>query len=393
MKSRQLIIVGVGTLILAGAFFASGILGGMKESPQMQRPPEVKKYVKTQPVKYSEIPTEVVAFGRVRTAESLDLIAEVSGRMFSGNVSLKEGQTFNKGVLLYQIDDTEARLNLQSQKSNFLKDLAAILPDLKVDFSDNYEKWSTYFNSIDLNKSLPELPEYKSSKEKTFLATKNIFSTYYSIKSAEANLRKYKFYAPFDGTISSINLQAGSFVNPGNNIGKILRSDKLEIKVDVPADQIHWIEKGAPASISAENGVAWTGVITRIGEFVNQTTQSIDVHIAVQTKEDRLYDGQYLEAKIPGKIVKNGMLIPRNAIFNGNEVFVLQDSLLKVKEINIHKTNAETAIFSGLAQDADLVVEPLINAHNNMKAFKLEEKGEINLEEKSTAASAKMVSN
>lgn len=392
MKLRQVIIVAIGLFILIGSFFLSGILGSMKEPPKVEPPVEVKKYVKTEPVSYKPIQTEIVAFGRVRTAESLDMIAEVSGRMSAGAVPLKEGQSFNKGTLLYKIDDTETRLNLQSQKSTFLKDLAAILPDLKMDFSDNYSAWESYFSSINLNEPLPALPEYKSNKEKTFLATKNIFSSFYSIKSAEANLRKYRFYAPFSGTISVVNLQSGSFVNPGNNIGKLLRSDKLELRVDVATSDIDWIEIGSPATVISESGQEWTGKVTRIGEFVNQQTQSIDVFISINPGKTRMYDGEYLKTVIPGKMIDNGMIIPRSAIFNGNEVFVLNDSTLNVRQIDIHKLNAETAIFSGLEEQSDLVVEPLINAHNNMRAYKLKEEKDIDLEKKE-GSDSKLVKN
>ncbi|MEQ8242664.1 HlyD family efflux transporter periplasmic adaptor subunit [Fulvivirga sp.] len=385
MKLRQVIIVGIGLTILFGSFILSGVLSSMKEPPEVKTPEEIKKYVKTEKVKYTSIPTEVMAFGRVKTAESLDLIAEVSGRMNANSIPLKEGQRFNKGALLYKIDDREARLNLQSQKSNFLKELAAILPDIKIDFSDNYEAWSKYFSAIDINKPLPELPEYKNDKEKTFLATKNIFSSFYTIKSAEVNLNKYSFYAPFGGVISMVDLQSGSFVNPGNKIGTILRSDKLEMKVDVSVSDIDWVELGSQAQVVTESGRVWEGKVARIGEFVNQNTQSIDVFIAINSDKDRkIYDGEYLRSIIPGREVKSGMLVPRNAIFDGNKVFVLQDSLLKVEEIQIHKLNAESVVFSGLQEGSELVIEPLINAHNNMKAFKLEEKEDIDIEQKSS---------
>lgn len=385
MKLRQVIIVGIGLTILFGSFILSGVLSSMKEPPEVKTPEEIKKYVKTEKVKYTSIPTEVMAFGRVKTAESLDLIAEVSGRMNANSIPLKEGQRFNKGALLYKIDDREARLNLQSQKSNFLKELAAILPDIKIDFSDNYEAWSKYFSAIDINKPLPELPEYKNDKEKTFLATKNIFSSFYTIKSAEVNLNKYSFYAPFGGVISMVDLQSGSFVNPGNKIGTILRSDKLEMKVDVSVSDIDWVELGSQAQVVTESGRIWEGKVARIGEFVNQNTQSIDVFIAINSDKDRkIYDGEYLRSIIPGREVKSGMLVPRNAIFDGNKVFVLQDSLLKVEEIQIHKLNAESVVFSGLQEGSELVIEPLINAHNNMKAFKLEEKEDIDIEQKSS---------
>lgn len=382
MKVRQIVIIGIGIAILAGSFFLSKILGGMKEPPKVEAPVEVKKYVKTEAVSYAPVQTEIIAFGRVRTAESLDMIAEVPGRMIAGSVSLKEGQSFNKGALLYKIDDTEVGLNLQSQKSTFLKELAAILPDLRMDFQDNYAAWESYFNAINLNEPLPELPEYKSSKEKTFLATRNIFSSFYNIKSLETNLRKHRFYAPFNGTISAVNLQSGSYVNPGNNIGRLLRSDKLELRVDVATNDIHWIEIGSPARVTSENGNEWTGTVTRIGEFVNQQTQSIDVFVSIKPGKEKIYDGEYLKTTIPGKVIEKGMVIPRNAIFNGNKVFVLNDSTLNVMAINIHKLNAETAIFSGLREESDLVVEPLINAHNNMRAYKLDQNSDLDLEKK-----------
>ncbi|MDN5205315.1 efflux RND transporter periplasmic adaptor subunit [Fulvivirgaceae bacterium BMA10] len=383
MATRRIIIVLIGLGIIVGSIFIMGALVSMKKDPEKKTQAEIKRYVKTEPVRYSNINTEIAAYGRVRTAESLDLIAEVSGRMFAGPFPLKEGQRFKRGDLLFRIDDTESKLNLQSQKSNFLRDLAAILPDLKIDFSENYTQWNSYFESIDLNKSLPELPAYKSQKEKTFLATKSIFSNYYSIKSAEANLRKYHFYAPFDGNISLVNLQSGSYVNPGNNIGRIIRSGRLELKVAVETKDIGWIQKGTNVKVNAENSdVPWKGIITRIGEFVNQNTQSIDVFIAIEPNGNALYDGQYLKSAIPAKSIERGMIIPRNAIFNENEVFVLQDTVLKVRRINIHKLNPETVVFSGLEEGLDLVTEPLVNAHNNMKAYKLEEKKDINLEKK-----------
>lgn len=385
MKLRQVIIVSIGILILVSAFLISGVLSDMKEPPKVEEPKEIKKYVQTSPVQYRSIPTEIVAYGRVETAESLDMIAEVGGRMTSGSVVLKEGQSFRKGALLYKIDDTEARLNLQSDKSNFLKDLAAILPDIKIDFSDNYEVWSAYLNAIDLNKDLPELPKHTSAKEKTFLATRNIFGSYYSIKSKEANLKKFRFYAPFEGSISLVNLQSGSFVNPGSNIGKLLRSNKLELRVDVNTSDIDWIDMGAEASVISERGKVLKGRVTRIGEFINAQTQSIDVFIALEPGSDRIYDGEYLKASVPGRVVDRGMVIPRNAIFNNNEVFVLEDSLLKVKTITIHKLNNETAIFSGLVENSELVMEPLINAHNNMRAFKLEKGSDIDIEKKESS--------
>lgn len=370
-----------GISIVLGSFALSKVLGGMKDPPKKKPPKEIKKYVKTTPVVYGDVNTWITAHGRVSTAQTLDMIAEVSGKMKRGSVPLKAGQKFRKGTLLYSIDNTEVKLNLNAQKSNFLRDIAGILPDLKIDFSDNFDNWENYFQAIDIEKPLPELPEHKSSKEKTFLATKNIFSSYYTIKSAEANLRKYHFFAPFNGSITKVNFQSGSYVNPGSNIANLVQSNNMEIKVDVALKDINWVQSGAPVTITTDNKVnSWKGKVIRIGEVVNQQTQSIDVYVAIEKGDTPIYDGIYLQAQIPGLQVKKSMVIPRNAIFNGNEVFVLEDTALKVKKVKLHKLNPENAIFSGLNEGENLVVEPLINAHNNMKAFKLEEKKDFDIE-------------
>ena len=382
MQLRQIIIV---IAILAGSVGITAFLASQKEPPEEKKVPVSNRYVKTTPVTYSDIETSVVAFGRVETAQSLDLLSEVGGRMHEGNIRLKEGQNFRKGTLLFYIDDEEATLNLKSQKSNFLRDLAAILPDLKIDFTDAYDNWQAYFSAVNIDKTLPELPETGTEKEKTFLATKGIYSAYYNIKSAESRLKKHRYHAPFDGSISEVAMETGAFVNPGTRIGKVIRAGAHELKVSVETKDIAWIQEGAEAQIySDETQQYWTGTVLRISDFINQNTQSVDVFLAIQPGSQRIYDGQFLQAAIPSRVIKDGMMMPRSAIYNGSEVFVLEDTLLKVKQVQVVRLQKESAIFTGLEAGADLVVEPLINAHNNMPARKLEEK-DIDLERKSGA--------
>lgn len=373
MNKRQFVIVGVALAVLIGSILLSVFFSSLKEEPEFRKPPVPKKYVKTDPVIYSDIKTSVIAYGRVQAAQNVDLLSEVSGRMYAGSVSLKQGQSFKKGTLLFYVDDEEASLNLKAQKSNFLRDIAAILPDLKVDFNDNFSAWNNYFNAIDIDKDLPNLPESKSDKEKTFLATRGIYSTFYSIKSAEVRLQKHRYYAPFDGSIIEVNMESGSFINPGTKIGKIMRSDALELKVSVETKDIGWIQEGSPADVnSEETQVSFEGEVVRISDYVNPNTQSVDVYVKLFPGQTKIYDGQFMEASIPARTIKNGMIIPRNVIYNGNEVFVWQDTVLKVKEVDVYRLMEEEAIVGGISEGVDLVVEPLINAHNNMPAYKLD---------------------
>lgn len=391
MKSRQLKVLIAAVVIIGGSVALAAVFAGQKAPPEEKELTVSVRYVKTEPVKYADVETSVVAFGRVETAQSLDLLSEVGGRMYEGNIRLKAGQNFRKGTLLFYIDDEEATLNLKSQKSNFLRDLAAILPDLKIDFDNSYDAWQAYFSNVDIAKDLPKLPENGDEKEKTFLATKGIYSSYYSIKSAESRLKKHRYYAPFDGSVSEVAMETGAFVNPGTRIGKIIRAGAHELKVSVETRDISWIQEGAEVKIySDETQQYWDGEVLRISDFVNQNTQSVDVFLAIHANGQRIYDGQFLQAAIPARVIKDGMIMPRSAIYNRSEVFVLEDTLLKVKKINVVRLEKESAIFTGLNEGDALVVEPLINAHNNMVAKKLEER-DIDLERK-TESSKRLVS-
>jgi len=251
---------------------------------------------------------------------------------------------------------------------------------MKVDFSNSYDTWNSFFNSLSVDKKFQPLPEVKSEKEKIFLATKGIYSTYYTIKSAEARLAKHRYYAPFNGSIMEVNLQSGSFINPGTSIGKIMRTGVHELKVSVETKDIPWIIVDSPVQIySDEMGQSWQGSVTRISDFVNQNTQSVDVFIAIDSRGKKIYDGQFFQAAIPARTINNGMIMPRNAIYNGNEVFVVEDTLLKTKAINVIRLADEEAIVSGLDKGEDLVVEPLIGAYHNMVVKKREQK-DIDLE-------------
>lgn len=373
MNLRKIILSGVALLILAATFFLMQYLTAQKTPPPKRPGTEQKKYVRTEKVVYDNISTEIVSFGRVASVQPLDLVAQLTGQLSAGEVPLKEGQNFSKGQLLARISDPEEELRLKAAKSEFLKRVAGILPDFRIDFPDSFSKWEAYFKSLDLDGPLPELPTPASSAEKTYLSTRDIFSQYYQIRSTEERHRKYLIYAPYSGSFSEVALESGSFVNPGNRIARIIRTDEHEIKIPVEVPDLRWLSRGTRVKISTEDRtLGWTGVISRIGDLVNPSTQSVDVFVQLLAGGAPMYEGMYLRAVIPGAVIPDAMVMPRNAVFNGNQVFVIeQDSILRVKDIKVHKINQETVVISGLIPDADVVTEPLIGAYNNMKAFRL----------------------
>lgn len=374
MNKQKLIVLGVFALILLGGYLLMRQFASMKTLPP-ERPKTVSSnFVKVDQVAYRELDTEVVAYGRITSSQPLSLIAEVGGRMFRGSVLLKPGINFRQGQMLYRINDAEVRLNLQSRKSEFLNLIASSLPDFKIDFTDDYPAWQTYFESLEIDKPLKELPEASSSKVKTFLATRNILRDYYSIKSAEENLRKYYVYAPYDGSIATVSLQTGTVVNPGSTIATIIRTDELELEIPLEVGNVKWVKEGSTVEVTSEDGSrSWPGTVTRVADFVDPNSQSINIYIAVDAGPDSgLYDGLYLRAIIPGSRLESAMEIPRRVLVNDDEVFVVEKGILKTRKVNVQKVNQDQVLISpleanGLHEGDSLVVEAPANAIENMR--------------------------
>ncbi len=113
--------------------------------------------------------------------------------------------------------------------------------------------------------------------------------------------------------------------------------------------------------------------MVRKSDFVDPGTQSITVYVSVRsTRENPLYQGQYLKATFETKGVGNSMEIPRNAVFNKNQVYILEESRLKKSQVKILKHNQNTVLINGIPEGMVVVVEPLVNAREGTLAEILE---------------------
>jgi multidrug efflux pump subunit AcrA (membrane-fusion protein) len=364
MNWRKLFVnLGLIILVLGISYFTMQYLSSLKPTPESRPREEAKLFVRAQQVSYGSNWAVISATGRLSSQEEVDLSSEVQGQILPGRVALKSGTNFKEGNLLLRIFDEEAKNNLKASKSRFMNGIASILPDIRIDFPDSYDKYEAFFNSIEITKPLPDLPNLDSDKEKVFLASRNILNDYFSIKSAEVRLEKHKLYAPFDGTFTNVFMEVGSVANMGSRIASMIRTDKLELSVPVETQDIYWINIGDKVEVSTQDEThSWEGVVARKSGFVDPGTQSITVYVNLKPSPgNQLYQGQYLKATFSRINIENSFEIPRNAVFNKDKVFIVEDSILQIREIKVHKLTPTTVILSGLDTGDWVVTEPLIN--------------------------------
>jgi multidrug efflux pump subunit AcrA (membrane-fusion protein) len=363
MKYRKILTLFFIVLILSAALVLAWAFTMMKPESAFAAEIKMNRLVATKLISYDQIFSSVEAPGRLVASKTVEIISEASGKILPGAVNLKKGQGFKKGELLCKIYDEEQVLSIMASKSRFLNSLANALPDIKFDYPDKYESVLSFFQSIEIEKPLPELPEIKDKSLRIFLASRDILNQYYTIQVAEERLRKYSIYTPFNGSIMDVYLQAGGIANIGTRIAKVIETDLLELEVPVDLHDLPWITIDNEVEVLNEDRThTWNGKIARISEFIDPTTQSASVFVEVKnTASNPVYAGMYMIARFEGKPVPNSMEIPRQAVFNQDEIFIVVDSSLRKRKINIRKVNPNTLIFNGLEENTEIVVEPLIN--------------------------------
>ena len=368
MSWRKITFIAVALIVLLGGSAALSLLFvSMKPEPPRKPDMEMKRFVKAETVKYNEIISSVAQEGRVVSSSEITLVAEASGKIEKGSIALRKGTSFKKGQLIAVIYKDEVELALKARKSRFLTTIITLLPDIKVDFSEQLDAYEMFFRAIDMDEELPEMPVIRDEKLKIFLASRNVLSEFYGIQQDEKRLKRHLLYAPFNGTFTLVNFEVGGYINVGGQIAKMIRTDQLEVEVPVKNVHSKWIKIGDKVRVYSKNRITeMPGVVVRKSDFINVNTQSRSIFVKVQHAANvEMLAGEYKIVEFPGQKIAAAMEISRSAVFNSNEVFVIIDGRLKKQVIDIVKTNETILIFNGLDEGMKIVVEPLINVQEN----------------------------
>lgn len=366
MKKRILYALAAVVILIISVMGAGKIIQG-KEAPKKGMTGESVLSVKSSIVEYEDYEVSSTYRGRISAYENISLSAEVSGKILQGDVRLKTGETFRKGQLLINIYNEDVEASMKSLKSNFLRTVSSVLPDMSVDFSSEYDKWNSFFQSISVDENLPELPKINSDKEKIYLASKGLLTEYYSICQQEINLTKYKIYAPFNGSFKTVNKEQGSVASMGAELANIVRTDILEVSVPVMPEDAHKIKTGDEVELS-KNGVTEYGKVTRVANLIDASTQSVNVYVSYMPGSDAsFYYGEFVDASFTFSSSVNGVRLPREAVFDGGKVYLVENDLLKIQEVNVLETEDDYCIVEGLDEGVTLVVENLADVKEGMK--------------------------
>lgn len=379
---RKSISIVLAVLLVVGAIFLAKLIIDSVNKPK----PKFNKIVKTvytKQVENNAIPVSITSSGNLSAKNKIELYAEVQGVLNPVGKEFKAGTSFTKGQTILSINSDEFYANLQAQKSAFFNSLTAIMPDIQLDYPNEYSKWQAYLASFDINKTTPKLPNTNSDKEKFFISGRGIVTSYYNVKNLETKLAKYRIQAPFSGVLTEALVTKGTLVRTGQKLGEFINTSVFELEVNINEAYAHLLKLGKTVEVSNINNTkTWIAKVVRINSKVDQTTQTIKVYLEVKGEE--LRDGMYLNASLQTKEIENAIELSRKLLVDDTKVFVVNDSVLSLVNIKPAYFTNETVIVQGLENGMQVLSKSIPGAYDGMLVKTIDEDEEEVSKEKQT---------
>ena len=364
-KSTWIKIGSVVGIVILG-FLIMSVLGSTeKESKKREFEPEAR-LVETQLVNFGNIVLEIEGNGVVESQRTLNIVSEATGPVLFAKNDLKDGTFVKEGELILEVDSREVENNLFTYRSEFMNSIALVLPEIKIEDDDDYTKWYTYFQSLDILKTIPELPETMDQQEKIKLSGRGIFSSYFKVKNQEILLSKYKITAPFTGYIKSNGIIVGSFVSRGQQLYTLSDARNVEIAVPLLVEEVNLISFSSPPVVKIypdkhEEEIIY-GKIFRKETLLNRNSQTLNVYVTFQNSKLNSYflPGNYVRVRIEGQQLKDVAEIPRYVVDNESNIYTMEKGKLARRKIELIAIQGDVAIIKKTVPDELKIVTTIL---------------------------------
>jgi len=332
-----------------------------------------------------DIVQAVYASGRLFPEHHYTVLSKFPG--YIQQIHVKAGDVVKSGQLLLTVKNEVGKLNTSSAKNQF--DLAkenadengTLLLALKQEVNAAYSKFRmdslTFARTTELQKqnavSAQNFDQAKTQFEISASAYKRATENFNNTRSRvqvelknaenlyraqESTENDYSILSVLDGKVYDVIPQNGDLVSSQSPLMEIGDSSRFEVELSVDETDISFLTPGQEIAytIDAFPGKTFRGKITELYPRVNQASKTSRVKGNIEGIEGlELYSGMSVEANIIFKEKKNALIIPKEFLVNGNQVYVRsQDKPVTVQTGVEDLENIE--ILSGL-NESDVLIK------------------------------------
>lgn len=326
----------------------------------------------------------VYGYGEAVPALVWKAVAEVKGRIVYKNPKLEIGEAIDKGEVMLKIDPEDYEL-LKEREKDSIQNIEAQISELEVKKSNvaaslavqkkklelakkQYERYQTLHGKKVVSSTDMESQELNMlAQDATVLELENelklIPARLAALKSQKTlsehalaqtvlDIERTKIIAPFQGVISSCEVEEGQFVAVGQVLLEMDSEANIEIEAQVPAQKMLAIlgttrptnpQEQLTATVhwkSSASSLSWPATVQRFSAGVDPQTRTIGVIVNVDNLKNGassppILKGMYCEVEIKASRKKRFTVIPRQACKNSYVLITDTDNRLRREKVEI----------------------------------------------------------
>ena len=183
------------------------------------------------------------------------------------------------------------------------------------------------------------------------------------LRAAEVRLAQTRILAPDDGVISMRGATVGAVAQPGQELFRLIRKERLEWRADVTAAELVRIQPGQKVLVTPAGGSAITGTVRIVAPMVDAATRNgivfVDLPAPGNAKAGMFARGDFAVGERDGVTLPQSALVLRDGF---NWVFQIgaQGQVNKVQQLKVNvgaRIGDRIEIISGLPKDARVVAQ------------------------------------
>ena len=270
--------------------------------------------VEAEVVKADRVSQEIIAVGSLRSNESVVLTSEIAGRI--SGIHFREGQPVAKGTLLFELDDSIYRAELEQARAGLALS------------QRNHERSKELFER-----------KLISTRERDEAAAK-LDVDRAAVQLAEARQAKTRIRAPFEGVVGLRAVSPGDYVTAGQPLAPLEQISVLKADFRLSEAALSVIKVGQTLNLEVDSspGRTFPGRVYAIDPRLAEETRSIGVRARVPNDKSELRPGLFARVRLIIAVRDNAVLVPEQAIVPMGEklfVYVIEDGKAAIRPVQL----------------------------------------------------------
>ena len=289
------------------------------------------------PVVTERFVTTLESLGTVRSNESVDLAAKVTGRVES--LEFTDGQQVHRGDLLARLDTAEERAELR---------------EAEVRFAEQRRELERIRGLV----AERNLPRQRLDEQESRLAEAEA-----RLEATRARLEDREVRAPFSGVLGLRRVSVGALVSPGTLITTLDDISVVKLDFTVPETFLPGVAQGQEITgrSAAYPGQEFAGRVTSIDSRIDPGTRAGIVRAEIPNPEGQLRPGMLLTVRLFQNPTES-LSVPESALVpirDEQYVFVLdgEDRVERMRVVTGRRVPGRVEVLQGLEEGMQVVVE------------------------------------